>query len=535
MKEALKKIVRESIYDVICIDDDYVNPYDMAKYDNLSKKKKTAFLEKCNFSGKMYDSMGKICEGNITIFPYNSKVKITEVKAKFRKKDLLVLDWELSVPQNIAKTMKVLEEAIKSSLQYICIYTYDTDIASIKECICRYYRGFTKKDMEGIRNSATTMGIYEMRFYDQLKNFYESPTRKLKGIRRLLEEDEIEYKKTIFDVESDLACENWVKLFLAWDNAIMPSKSCKRRVNIISEHVIRVDEKYIFLFNKEGSGDGDNTMGPDKIIPSIAAAIVETPSNSPLNGIWLHYTNELLKAIILDGNYFENISWETFAYYANKLSEEYSDEETAEFMKDIFIKRIAQIMETKNVSLPEVIMTELKNIGVLIKVDESNKKDFYKLNEVLNINSSLSSTKHSITFGDVLWNQNDDMFYLCISAKCDCAVRRDTPAPTDFLFVRGKKWDSMQALKDAESQCVSFIEISENMKNCIPVKWEKTIWPIRLLNTSMERGKNYWGSSYGERKKYEYVCNISDEYSQRMANMAYSNSNRVGVCFAKKS
>ena len=275
----------------------------------------------------------------------------------------------------------------------------------------------------------------------------------------------------------------------------------------------------------------------DCIIPIISRAIVSAP-NSYINGIWTFYTNEISKAFKKDGSYFDDVSWEAFSHYANKLSHEYDELEMKRFLKNIFVKKLAQQMETDVSTLAPSIVSEMKKVGTAVSVTADNKKEFFKLNAFLNTNFALTNNPHGLTFGDVIRKKDTTSYFMCITALCDCAVHLNEQPLEYYLFLAGKSCESLDALKEAESKEYSFVCVQDatGKKEWLAIKWD----PKKLRtfyfseeNRNVKSGKEIIIKSFeGEELRYTYICNISQEYSQRMANAAFSWANRVGVSYA---
>ena len=111
--EILNGIVNQSIKNVICVDDDFLEPYE----DVMETNK-----EKCIFSRQMYSAISSSCECAVTIIPYKQETDVKIINDKMRQKDLLILDWELTEVADIKKAIEIIDGALTNNVQYICIY-----------------------------------------------------------------------------------------------------------------------------------------------------------------------------------------------------------------------------------------------------------------------------------------------------------------------------------------------------------------------------------------------------------------------------
>ena len=102
--EILNGIVNQSIKNVICVDDDFLEPYE----DVMETNK-----EKCIFSRQMYSAISSSCECAVTIIPYKQEADVKIINDKMRQKDLLILDYVEVSQLDSLKANNNLEEHIK--------------------------------------------------------------------------------------------------------------------------------------------------------------------------------------------------------------------------------------------------------------------------------------------------------------------------------------------------------------------------------------------------------------------------------------
>ena len=266
--------------------------------------------------------------------------------------------------------------------------------------------------------------------------------------------------------------------------------------------------------------------------------------SGPINGIWLHFTNLIRDNLNNSGDYFENVNWEAFAFYANKLSVDYGMFEMNTFLKRMFSRLIFQKVDADaNGDLPEKIIKEIQKSGSTAE-PATIKNELARLNKLLNVDYWKSISTHSLTFGDVLWDIDTQQFYLCITALCDCAIRgnsekKEDRIKQDFIFIsEDTKTNQIttKILEKVESDYYSFVSMGINdSKEVYAIKWNcKDLHSFRFEATqTYVPSENEMRASIGaKRSRLKYICNISQEYAQRMANEAFSSSNRVGVSFA---
>lgn len=291
----------------------------------------------------------------------------------------------------------------------------------------------------------------------------------------------------------------------------------------------------IFVFSKKKSDDDtDKAISPEQIVPAIAESMVLKP-NSIMDCIWLYYSNCYCRAVYKRPQFFKDIAYEGFAYHVGKIVES-EDMELESFFKEIFNEELLDILNSQDISIPA---------GIVDKILEDNRnntnraccRDLVKLNERLTINRRYSECEHKIAFGDVFYCTDAESglceYWLCITAKCDCA-RPEEKIRNNYIFIGGRYVRDSVALTQAEIDYYSFINALEpDRENPICIQWCSKINSIYIEQNVVIRGKEIVGNLKGVEKHFVYLGNVKENYAQRMANMAFSNGNRVGVSLAK--
>jgi hypothetical protein len=171
-------------------------------------------------------------------------------------------------------------------------------------------------------------------------------------------------------------------------------------------------------------------------------------------------------------------------------------------------------------------------------------------------NSISIKNKNRIDFGDVFKKGED--YYLCINALCDCL--RPEKNKWQFFFAKGKPIDIEDALRLGDTAFISFID-DKLIVNWIPIEKHSPgnndkeeieilkgfkykpayIKPEQYLVESPDiiDGKiTLWRAIKAnkedldiERSIVEYITTIKENYTQRIANHAFTYPVRVGVDF----
>ena len=519
--EVLENIVKQSIRNVVCIDDGLLEPY-CEDGDAL----------KVDFSKEMFDGISNTCQCSVTMVQYKGDETERLIEEKLNEKDLMILDWELTATGQIKKPLKVIDSALNKNIPYVCIYTNSKDLKEISDHIEKYYSGCSVQMAENAAEIWEKEGLMKEEFIDDIKRCFEDKAnipKLLKKVQELCPEidtSRCNYRKI----------ENWIPVYLKWENYLLPeeSKFIAKRVDG-KDTVLNVDGKMIFVFSKKKSDDDtDKAISPEQIIPAIAESMVLKP-NSIMDCIWLYYSNCYCRAVYKRPQFFKDIAYEGFAYHVGKIVES-EDMELESFFKEIFNEELLDILNSQNISIPA---------GIVDKILEDNRnntnraccRDLVKLNERLTINRRYSECEHKIAFGDVFYCTDAESglceYWLCITAKCDCA-RPEEKIRNNYIFIGGRYVRDSVALAQAEIDYYSFINALEpDRENPICIQWCSKINSIYIEQNVVIRGKEIMGNLKGVKKHFVYLGNVKENYSQRMANMAFSNGNRVGVSLAK--
>ena len=169
--------------------------------------------------------------------------------------------------------------------------------------------------------------------------------------------------------------------------------------------------------------------------------------------------------------------------------------------------------------------------------DSEKKKEYAAMNVFYN-SQRKNDEDRILSFGDVF--KYDNKFYICITALCDCAhpENRDNC----YYFAEGQPIGLEVAFNKGDSGYISYV----SPECCI--MWDKEarkgeyshIVPVNYLvpdnhitdnKLTVYRFKN----NKKEECDFEYITTIRQNYTQRIANYAFSHPIRVGIDFVKRN
>lgn len=514
-KELMGDIVKQSIRNIICIDDEFTEPYEKVEADRKG-------LE---LSGKMYTALSTECECAVTMVSYHPGDTLEYLEKKMKQKDLLVIDWELTQSKRQEATIGVLNSALENRIPYICIYTNEQDTKGIEDILRAYYSGHDQKEVKRISELCENMGILKDEFVSIAKECFGGSRKDVKPLKAKMDELGIKVDKEQFNYDKP---EEWYKLYLQWHGYILPPE--KKFVADRECSGLEVDGRKFFFFTKNMGivQNKPNVISPENIISEIVENIVQSP-DSIKDGICLYYSNQFQEVLARRPNIFGDISYDAFAYYAKCLWEEDGQDAFELFIKGLYKQELEQQIDIKNAVVPKELSEELmkkeKQKGANLIPNE-----LVQLNAKININGTLSEMDHCLSFGDVFQYSegNGNGYLLCVTAKCDC--RRPKKINNNYLFICGKKCNRDKALINAEKDYFSFLQDLD--KKFITVEWNKKLNTVYIKDNMVMRGKEIEGNWMGEKCALKYICSLKDNYTQRMANMAYADGSRVGISLA---
>ncbi len=516
LKETYEEIIIHAINHVICIDDEFVEPYAQAEE---SEQK---------FSREMYQAVSEKFGCHVEMLRYDSQVTEKTLNKYLLQKDLLILDWELSAGNGRA-ALQILEKTIQTDIPFICIYTNDLELDSIYEMIAIYFSGYSKMQVEEQCRKWEDAGVFEGDFKDDVEELFSMVKPNTNKIVEKLKDicgDDLE--------QNGIAYRNykvWYPLFLQWFHKLLPEQELPIAKKTVSG-ALNIDGKCVICFSKmSGQENTCNAISADEIIPSLAEHVTSIPNNK-FDIIWLKYNNDMRKVIQRRTNFMHAVDNRALGYFFSNLSNDI--EEGSQFFKELFMNEVLDRLDECRIRLPELILQDLKTNYTNVKAPNI-LPELIKLNEKISVNAGYTRTKHKLDFGDIFATYDPDnkldKFWLCITAKCDCF--RPEKIEHNYFFIRGIKVNAGKALEKAEEEYYSFICCD---RKYMAVQWETNIRIIHFESgnqTVDQIGSKNSGIHKGIKKDFFYICNLKENYTQRMANKAFSFGNRVGITFAK--
>lgn len=556
-----KEIVRDSICSAVCVDNAFEEPYTP-----------TEDPEKDSFKipKELYESF-KTQNCILDIYKY---VDLNDWENKkeniLRNKDLLILDWELTDGDPPYKdALEILLEAVRTeSLPFVYIYTQEIDLDKVVLNIYAYFSGSSSEDLRRKYESLC----------DQLEELseVEDPDKLLRGMnekckeilvhsdkskeirKEILEyiqrELEIDLKESgkfyeqlcnigqeVFSINTRDDFFKFLGIFLN------PSQLREKPVSDIDIHLVK-DEEYAFLIHntivkistkKLSTMEGikSDVVSPEEVYSDLSRTIWKRPSNF-LALLGLEMRNLYRDRSSIIGKDLNEI--DELAFFKHQKSFEDTDEQERfyEFLKNIWKEELSSFLLDQSPALFSVL-DEYKNrnniddgLEKLQEPPENFIDDLSKLNYYYSVLRIDWENQRKIRFGDIFLityekekNPEEDYSYLlCITSHCDCL--RPKKVKDSLNFVGGKKLKLRKGLEIGDSGCISFIKENGDI---ICIQWGKIPFTIHIEPKDNDITKSIKCIFPGRNIKLDYLATQKENYTQRIANAAFSYASRVGI------
>lgn len=524
----LKNIIRESIENVICIDEEYIEPYEDS--DDKEKTKRSREIYSL-FS----DSYG--CNTEMVSFKKDSD----NWKNKLKRQDLLVLDWQLTTEKDDRVPLSIIDYAIENNTQYVCVFTNNAGAAltQIRQLVMAYYSGFNKEEMQEISDRVMGAGISDSEVKTLLRDFI-STEQDINRIKKSLKEMGISPVGGLDFNDYN----TWNKLFCIRESGTPDYSRYKINGGLGTRSSFSVGGTYIFFLSKGGK---ENKFDPTAIVQTIYSELLKLPS-SVFDILWIYYYNLLRKSLYNRNNLPMRVSADSLKYFASSAMEhkdgddaEQAEEDFFSSLMDLVIDEVSECAQANSsIRPPKRLIKELEEGAIEIGYDDV-ANELMKINAVINCNKTLTNSEHEIILGDVFSatlkedNKEKEVYLMCVSALCDCANHNRLGNMYSYSFIRGmKKTDATYGKSgNPEELYISFVWEEDPFY----IEWGNKLYGgyIAPRKTRVNREKPIKVFLGGKALELKYVCTIKEKFAQRMANHVFSWGHRVGTSFAKRS
>lgn len=537
-REVVVDILKTSIKNVICIDDEFSGFYGLEEPNEYESGLYNGFIENTN----SYVTMVKFKD-------------VGEVLKLIRNSEMLVLDWELdqkSTGDKFCKTLEILEHINNMDCSFVCIYTQNSELLSIYNFIDNYFMDRAREEIEQDKNLLKTYigdlhqfnssieSALHMGNEDDLKDKVVEWINKNADDMKELSKEGVNKKDIIKKVKQ-------IYLYERYNIMKNSSKSVKiQRIFKQSKLVaLNMDGKLLVVMNKKNEVHPIQGLSvkPQEVFETFAKMVYEAP-NSVFNVVWLYYRNLLHSSIAQNNTFLNNIEDNTLFYYY-KLMKEKSDDENNSFentLLDHFKEELISKICIQDYSLDKRLVDYIE----VQETDEPEQSEYFKFNAFYSMNKGVTSSERKIAFGDLFlikeevvkgehtssFNDVKNRVVLCITAHCDCLHSTQTKKiKGSYSFALGESTTNKVSLVSPEQDTYGMFDFIEIKDECKAVKWDNYLIKIFLSDefAKVKVGKSIEGYYKDCKISMEYLGSLRESYAQRIANKLYSFSNRIGI------
>ncbi|MCK4761264.1 MAG: hypothetical protein KAW12_03630 [Candidatus Aminicenantes bacterium] len=562
---AAREIVANSIRSAVCIDDEFVGPYNEKKGKVKEIKKPQQLMESFRKSNCSLD-----------IHTYTSYRELEkETEFVFKNRDLLILDWELTDdPIKFKDALEILKDASENpSLAFVLIYTQEQGLDGIELQIRSFFNSINnekerKKTYENLEDHLdenffdveTINGMpddAETFFKDKkVRNTFNefvsaAPSneaiKKFKtGIRGYFPDQKTGAKFLKIFEESVKKLYNCGRLYEGCEQIEFRNRSTytskKEHSSLLychkisgQEHALWVNNTYITILHKDN-------ISPASVYERFSHQLCSKPGNI-MSLISMEMKNNFRENSGKVGKDLLAVDEFAFFHHRNNLP---GKEEFYDFLRNNWKQQVASFHMDSDSKVFCVLDEYIEKNQINDKIDkilEGNKKEDFqkelaKLNYQYSFHHSKRKKNDSIRFGYIFSIRESPEsheikgYLLNITAHCDCL--RPEKIRNNFHFVPGEAVKLSSALEkvDNENCLYSFLFRSDES---VCISWgtkpftiflpekKKLSFPNKPIKVKIDE----------EIKYLFYEGALLENYTQRIANKSFAHAVRVGVDLAK--
>lgn len=510
-EEAAQSIIKEAIKSAIFIDENAKEPF-MQEEPAESKRSEELY--------KNFKENGI----SLSIYKYDDTTYSSYKNYLFHNRDLVLLDWKLDGNSGEEKSLSILSDIIKTQPQihFCVIYTSEsTDV--VFDNLLSYFSGITKEDCDDIKiEYADLEEVINKVSSDlcDLKRYHLIRNKRKEILRRLYENVSIAELNDKVKNSPSFEYYDYVRLGIAFCNDVKSQFKELCPSDITAEKLtLCINNTIISVFNK------DQTVA-DQIFDSFSSQIANY-EKGVMHLLGLEMRNMQRKGSTFIDSAVLSVSKEALGYHKQQCGNDFSN-----FVKNIMVEHLKTNISNAELSILEAIQSRD------FQDDSDKKKEYAAMNVFYNSQRSMEENK-PLTFGDVF--KYEDKYYICITALCDCShpEKRDNC----YYFAEGIELSSIdKALSKGESGYISYLSSScciawdkkdpnGDYSHIVPVNY---LVPDNHIKTNKLKIRRFRADMV-EECEFEYITTIRQNYTQRIANYAFSHPVRVGIEFVKRT
>lgn len=522
------KILRDSIKSAIYIDDNALPFYE----------EKIKEIDEHQLSLDLYNNFKK-AGVSLEVFKYNVAKNYSDEDLNFitDNRDLVILDWNLDETKGEFKSLEILKKIVDTKHIHFCtLYTIAPNLDVVLRNILCYFSGMSGDELKVAKENCINIfgnNFNYEKFHQVNLNRNKRESKKLTGeIIKDYQEQLVEFKEELGlpDIKCAIIKASTANLL---ENIHYPNEALDCPTFINPEKNLVVINNTVITILKKSENKADQLL-----INFFSHIIENEESFNQLLGIELY--NSLFRNSVIINDDIMSFSKNALIHHRNKLKGEELGYFFKSFMDEILLEKIAMSIRDRESLLLNDDFLDAQQIS---DISKPNERELQKMNVFYN-SLVLDKRNKILNFGDVFKIEGEEKYLMCITPLCDC-LRPQPKTKSNFYFVEGENISLTEALKIGDTAFVSYLNNNVNIKWTNKNKTEYgplyiKPWQYKILegeNTINQDNKLtvYYLNREGK-KKYKllnYLGTIRPNYTQRIANHAFSYPVRVGVDFVK--
>lgn len=509
-EETAHKIIKDAIKSAIFIDENAKEPYSDDKPQETDRS--IALYNQFKDNGI-----------SLSVYKYSNTNYLTHKDYIFANRDLVLLDWKLEGEDHGGeKSLELLDEIVNRQrhIHFCVIYTSEKEDYVLKN-ILSYFSGSTKAEYEDFK---IDLADKEEEIKEIMPILNELSLKRFTDWKVLYNEIRRSKRELLSYILENIVCDSslcsLIKCGMAFDNDTIKSniqEPCPSSIDCVL-HTLCIENTIIIILNKED-------VNPDILFQKFGETI-STYRWGVMQLAGLEMQNIQKKNCSFIDENILRVTRKALGYHRNEDFDNFED-----FLRNVMLEQQALNLRDEKLTLVEAIDRE--------PYDEKLQEEYTSMNVFYN--SVCLKKNKPISFGDVF--RCDGEYYICITALCDCA--RPGKRNNSFYFAKGTSITCNDALKIGDGGFISYLNNNEyvkwNLKSSsdepVYIVPESLLVPCNLIvDQKIDVEKLVFENGVSKIKTYvfEYVTTIKQNYTQRIANHAFTHPVRVGIDFVKK-
>ncbi|MBP0904141.1 response regulator receiver domain [Mariniflexile gromovii] len=462
-------------------------------------------------------------------------------------RDFVILDWKLNGKNGELLSLKILEEVINTKhINFCSIYTSDNDLDDVLLHLISFFSNHNKDYYERVKEEIE-LEKYPSVLYDIFHqiNINRSNLQEVKKLRGEIYKQDKEIIKKLIEItgESDHTCAIIKSSIALLSTHKSESELCCPSYINPQSKIIVINNTIITILNKDKNQ-------ADVLLDNFKTHIISgVDSYNQLLGIELY--NHLFRTSAITNDSIMSFSKDALVHHRRKLKKDNTGHFFNSFMDEILLEKISLSLRNRNSLLLED--TLLNSFEKELDVNYNDEFALHKMNVFYN-SYYLDKKNQTINFGDVFLMQENEnhksktKYLICITALCDC-LRPQDKIKGNYYFAEGEPIKKDKALSLGDGAFISYLhnditilwtDIALNELNqkygpvyIKPLQY-KVFEDFNKIDEDNKIDVHYLDKKGNVKtEKLTYLGTIRPNYTQRIANHAFSYPIRVGVDFVK--